>query len=82
VERAHVYKEAGADGLFVPGLTTISFISELTKKSPLPVNILAAGETSLQALADNGVSRVSYGATPYVELLNALGKAAKASLAG
>jgi 2-methylisocitrate lyase-like PEP mutase family enzyme len=82
VERAHVYKEAGADGLFVPGLTTISFISELTKKSPLPVNILAAGETSLQALADNGVSRVSYGATPYREVLNGLEQAAKASLAG
>jgi 2-methylisocitrate lyase-like PEP mutase family enzyme len=68
--------------LFVPGLTTISFISELTKKSPLPVNILAAGETSLQALADNGVSRVSYGATPYLEVLNGLDQAAKASLAG
>ena len=82
IERAHAYAEAGADGLFVPGLTTIAFISELTKKSPVPVNILAVSGTPLQALADSGVSRVSYGATPYVELLNALEKAAKASLAG
>src|ERR1700761_8485097 len=35
VERAHAYAQAGADGLFLPGLTTISLITELTKKSTL-----------------------------------------------
>ena len=78
VERAHVYKEAGADGLFVPGLTTISLIAERGKRSPVPLNILADSATSIQMLADNGVARVSYGATPYVEVIGALERAARA----
>lgn len=76
IERAVAYAEAGADGLFVPGLATISLISHLAKESPLPLNILADSSTSLQILADNGVSRVSYGASPYIELLHALERAA------
>jgi 2-methylisocitrate lyase-like PEP mutase family enzyme len=78
VDRAFAYAEAGADGLFVPGLVTISLIRRLAKESPIPLNILADSSTSLQMLADNGVSRVSYGAAPYVEALNALEQAARA----
>jgi 2-methylisocitrate lyase-like PEP mutase family enzyme len=78
VDRASAYAEAGADGLFVPGLATISLISHLVKESPVPVNILADSSTSLQILADSGVSRVSYGAAPYIETLNALEQAAHA----
>lgn len=78
VERALAYAEAGADGLFVPGLATISLISRLAKKSPIPVNILADPSASLQMLADNGVARVSYGASPYAEALVALERAARA----
>jgi 2-methylisocitrate lyase-like PEP mutase family enzyme len=77
VDRANAYAEAGADGLFVPGLTTIPLIFKLAKKSSVPVNILADATTSLQVLADNGVSRVSYGATPYVEVIDALKRAAR-----
>ena len=62
----------------MPGLTTISLISQLVKKSPIPLNILADSSTSVQMLADNGVSRVSYGAGPYIEALNALEQAARA----
>ena len=78
VDRASAYAEAGADGLFVPGLTTISLISQLVKRSQIPINILADSSTSVQMLADNGVSRVSYGAGPYIEALNALEQAARA----
>jgi 2-methylisocitrate lyase-like PEP mutase family enzyme len=78
VERARAYAEAGADGLFIPGLTTISLIARLTDSSPIPINILAGPSISLQVLADNGVSRVSYGATPYVEVSAALEQAARA----
>lgn len=78
VDRATAYAEAGADGLFVPGLATISLISQLAKKSPIPVNILADSSTSVQMLADSGVSRISYGATPYIDALNALEQAARA----
>ena len=77
IDRAVAYADAGADGLFVPGLTTISLISHLAKKSPIPLNILADSSTSLQMLADNGVSRVSYGAFPYIEGLKVLEYAAR-----
>jgi len=76
LERAEAYGAAGADGLFVPGLATISLISTLAKKSTIPVNILADETTSIRVLADNGVSRVSYGATPYAEALDVLKRAA------
>jgi 2-methylisocitrate lyase-like PEP mutase family enzyme len=78
IDRAFAYAEAGGDGLFVPGLTTVSLISNLTKASPIPVNILADPSLSLQALTDSGVSRVSYGATPYVEASRVLEQAAQA----
>ena len=77
IDRAMAYADAGADGLFVPGLTTISLISHLAKKSPIPLNILVIHLSPLQMLADNGVSRVSYGAFPYIEGLKVLEYAAR-----
>lgn len=79
VDRAHAYAQAGANGLFVPGLATISLISQLAKKSPIPLNILVDSRASVRTLADSGVSRISYGTTPYVEMFGALEKAARAS---
>lgn len=78
VERAQVYSESGGDGLFVPGLTAVPLISELAKRSPIPLNILADSATSLQMLVDSGVARISYGATPYAEVLGALERATRA----
>src|SRR3984957_3531706 len=42
LERARAYAEGGADGLFVPGLNDLGLIAELTKASPLPVNIMVS----------------------------------------
>jgi len=36
IERANAYREAGADGLFAPGLADITLIARLAKVSPLP----------------------------------------------
>lgn len=77
LDRAFAYSEAGADGLFVPGLATLPLISRLAKESPLPLNILADSSTSIQMLSESGVSRVSYGATPYIETLNVLEQTAR-----
>lgn len=38
--RAKVYAEAGADGIFVPGLTDLALIEKLVQLTPLPVNIM------------------------------------------
>jgi len=60
VKRAALYKEAGADGLFVTGVQDIAIIKEIVSSTTLPVNVVAVGETaSISTLADCGVKRVS-----------------------
>jgi 2-methylisocitrate lyase-like PEP mutase family enzyme len=60
--RAYGYAEAGADGLFVPGLASLPTIAELAKASPLPVNVMAGpGAPPVAELAAAGVRRVSVG---------------------
>lgn len=70
LERANAYAEAGADGFFLPGIVDIDLIKILCDRSPLPVNIIAIpGAPSNQELADAGVSRISYGPIPYLEMI-------------
>lgn len=79
VERARAYADAGADGLFAPGLTDISLIAELAKASPLPLNIMVSDASpTLRALAEHGIARVSYGPRPYLMAMKALEDAARA----
>ncbi|MET8630392.1 isocitrate lyase/phosphoenolpyruvate mutase family protein [Kitasatospora sp. NPDC004669] len=60
--RAEAYAEAGADGLFVPGLLDLDALTELCKRSPLPVNAMAvAGGPTVAELAATGVRRISVG---------------------
>jgi methylisocitrate lyase len=40
IDRAHAYAEAGADGLFAPGLADIALIARLAEMSSLPLNIM------------------------------------------
>jgi 2-methylisocitrate lyase-like PEP mutase family enzyme len=60
VKRAKQYKEAGADGLFVPGIQDLEMIKEIVLSITLPVNVVGVGKTaSIDALTDCGVKRVS-----------------------
>jgi 2-methylisocitrate lyase-like PEP mutase family enzyme len=60
--RAAAYADAGADGLFVPGLVDLPAIAKLTAASPLPVNVMAGpGAPPVAELAAAGVRRVSVG---------------------
>ena len=62
IRRAETYLAAGADGIFVPGLTDATNISALVKAIPAPVNIMAGpGAPTIAQLADLGVRRVSMG---------------------
>jgi len=81
LDRARAYADAGADGLFTPGLTNIALIARLAKASPLPLNIMVVDTTPpIHVLADHGVARVSYGPGPYLLAMKTLEEAAKASL--
>jgi methylisocitrate lyase len=67
MERAHAYADAGADGLFAPGLADITLIARLAAGSPVPLNIMVDdGTPPLHKLAEHGVARVSHGPRPYL----------------
>jgi 2-methylisocitrate lyase-like PEP mutase family enzyme len=60
--RAAAYADAGANGLFVPGLVDLDTLSALTGKTTLPVNAMAwAGAPDVASLRAHGVRRVSLG---------------------
>lgn len=64
INRAARYLEAGADGIFVPGVVDAVTITELTAGIGAPVNVMASpGSLSVGELARVGVARVSLGSS-------------------
>lgn len=63
VARARQYVDAGADGIFVPGVVDADVIARLVEAISAPLNIMVwAGAPSVAELAKLGVRRVSLGA--------------------
>ncbi|HEY4432142.1 MAG TPA: isocitrate lyase/phosphoenolpyruvate mutase family protein [Paenibacillus sp.] len=68
LERTYAYAEAGAEGIFIPGLTDRSLIEHFVQKSPLPVNVMVMdGMISNAELQELGVKRISYGPYSYFQ---------------
>jgi len=63
--RARAYADAGADGIFVPGVTNPEDIRGLSAGIELPLNVLAHPSLTVVELGDLGVRRVSSGSLPY-----------------
>ncbi len=82
VARAAAYAQAGADGVFVPGLKDTSLITRFCARVPLPVNVMTARSQDIGALAVTGVSRISLGPNPYIDLIAALEHEARACITG
>lgn len=62
VTRAKAFADAGADGVFVPGVVDPEVIRTLASQIPVPLNVLAGpGAPPVGALAGLGVARVSVG---------------------
>lgn len=62
VERALAYLAAGADGIFVPGVTDPETVSALVAAIPAPLNILVGpGAPTVAELGRLGVARISVG---------------------
>lgn len=79
LERAQAYAAAGADGLFLPGLSDLTQIAAIVRASPLPVNIMAGAHSpALAELAAVGVARVSHGPGPYRAAMALLTERARA----
>lgn len=81
LERARAYADAGASGLFVPGVVAEDLIARIAEASPLPVNVMAVrGGPDRRRLADLGVARISHGPGPYRGAMQWLTDAAKAAM--
>ncbi|HEY5721185.1 MAG TPA: isocitrate lyase/phosphoenolpyruvate mutase family protein [Allosphingosinicella sp.] len=81
LERGSAYAEAGAGGLFVPGLSDEGLIERICRDSTLPVNIMIwPGRTPpLRRLAELGVARISHAGGPWRIAMNALKEVARAA---
>ncbi len=78
LERARAYADAGASGLFVPGLVSEALIARIVEASPLPVNVMVMPATPPRArLAELGVARISHGPGPYLGAMKWLAQAAR-----
>ncbi|MEV8125991.1 isocitrate lyase/phosphoenolpyruvate mutase family protein [Streptomyces sp. NPDC085944] len=83
LRRLEAYREAGADGVFVPGLTDPARIASLTARLDVPLNVLyTPSGPALAHLADLGVGRVSLGSLLYRRALGAALEAAADLRAG
>jgi 2-methylisocitrate lyase-like PEP mutase family enzyme len=63
--RLHTYREAGASGVFVPGVTDAETIAALVTGAGCPLNVLAGpGCPDIAGMTRLGVARVSVGSGP------------------
>jgi 2-methylisocitrate lyase-like PEP mutase family enzyme len=82
VRRLAAYRDAGASGVFVPGLADLGGIAQVTSAVALPLNVLWQPGVALSELATVGVARVSTGSGLYLRGLSAALAAAHDALAG
>jgi 2-methylisocitrate lyase-like PEP mutase family enzyme len=81
--RATAYQEAGADGLFLPGLLDLSVIASITSSTGLPLNVMTGDNMpSVGELAEAGVRRVSQGGASFLATLGWLKTLTEHYLAG
>lgn len=83
VAREALYRDAGASGIFVPGVTDLAAITALVAAVGLPLNVLArAALPAAAALQAAGVRRLSAGSSIAETLGGATATLAAAFLAG
>ncbi|MFS8103159.1 isocitrate lyase/phosphoenolpyruvate mutase family protein [Lentzea alba] len=80
LERAQAYVEAGASGIFVPGVTDLDTIKQLSEGIDVPLGVLAGpGAPAVGELAGAGAARISIG-TAIAEAAYALTRKAAVEL--
>jgi 2-methylisocitrate lyase-like PEP mutase family enzyme len=83
IERLRLYRDAGADGGFVPGLSDAGDARRITDAVPLAVNLMAMpGLPPVAALADAGIRRISLGPALFKLAYAHADRAARAFLDG
>jgi 2-methylisocitrate lyase-like PEP mutase family enzyme len=82
LRRVREFADAGADGVFVPGVTEDATIGALVERAGVPLNVLFVPGLSLDRLAALGVRRVSTGSLLFRAALTAAVEAAAAVASG
>ncbi|WP_017538834.1 isocitrate lyase/PEP mutase family protein [Nocardiopsis halophila] len=83
LERARAYRDAGADGVFVPGLEDTAVMADLAERVGLPLNVLAPrSPDGIAPLARAGVARVSTGSLLFRAALHSAVRTAVATAGG
>lgn len=78
LERALAYRDAGADGIFVPGIRDAGAISTIVEAVSAPVNVLFQPDgLTFAQLAELGVGRVSCGSLLFRLALGSIVEAAQ-----
>lgn len=79
IQRANLYREAGADCLFVPGVSDKQTVATLVKEINGPINVvmgLSGSDVSFSELKDLGVRRISIGGSLARSVYHAMREAA------
>lgn len=83
VQRGLSYAQAGADGLFVPALSSLPDVSRIAQAVQLPLNLMTVpGLAPLQELAQAGVRRLSAGPASFLSTYSHFCTSAAAFLQG
>lgn len=70
ITRAASFRAAGADGLFVPGLSDMDAITQLCAAVDMPVNVMRALDgPPIADYATAGVARISHGPFPWLKAM-------------
>ncbi|MDQ0895821.1 isocitrate lyase/PEP mutase family protein [Agromyces ramosus] len=77
ISRARQYLDAGASGIFVPGVLSPPAVSALVRDIPAPLNVLVQPEIGVPELTRLGVVRVSTGSLLFRMSLGAISAAAQ-----
>jgi len=82
IERGRAYADAGASGLFIPGLGDLGLVERICREVDIPVNAMQLpGGPSRAQWAEAGIARVSHGPFPFMAMQKWLEEEARAALA-
>lgn len=77
VQRAEAYLAAGADGIFLPGLSDITLVAQAAQAIAAPLNVMVRSPEAIAPLREAGARRISFGPAPFIAAMNALRGAAR-----
>jgi 2-methylisocitrate lyase-like PEP mutase family enzyme len=82
IERGCAYANAGASGLFIPGLGDLGLVERICREVDIPVNAMQLpGGPSRTQWAGAGIARISHGPFPFMAMQKWLEEEAQAALA-